>query len=291
MIQSPSGSSAVRSRRAASGAGSTTSKSARRTRPSLHPLHVAAVGVERDRPADAVDQRLRVAVVVVRPRDALLVVGRPTGSASCPSGTACPTAAAGTAPARTPSIVVRPHVASSPMWCGSSAISSVGRSSAAPAVDVRPGRHGRVGDGDAVAVARLGPGGVRPVGLEVDAVAGGVQRPLAADVGRRRDDGHARHPPLGEHPVGDVQPEGGLAGGGRRGGEEGVAGVVEDLRRQRPAARRAADGRWARTAGSGPPRGGEERRSRTSRDRRRYETRQTDPPRAKMPVGATSSGA
>ena len=35
VIQSPSGSSAVRSRRAASGAGSTTSKSARRTRPSL----------------------------------------------------------------------------------------------------------------------------------------------------------------------------------------------------------------------------------------------------------------
>ena len=35
MIQSPSASSAVRSRRAASGAGSTTSKSARRTFPSL----------------------------------------------------------------------------------------------------------------------------------------------------------------------------------------------------------------------------------------------------------------
>src|SRR6185503_9394648 len=48
------------------------------------------------------------------------------------------------------------------------------------------------GDGDAVTVARLGPGGVRPVRLEVDAVAGGVKRPLAADVGRRGDHRHTR---------------------------------------------------------------------------------------------------
>ena len=96
--------------------------------PVAHPLHVAAVRVERHRPADAVDQRLRVAVVVVGARDALLVVRRPTGSASCPSGTACPRAAAGTCARANASTVERPHVASSPMWCGSSAISSVGRS-------------------------------------------------------------------------------------------------------------------------------------------------------------------
>ena len=77
-------------------------------------------------------------------------------------------------------------------------------------------------------VARLGPGRVRPVGLQRDPVAGRVGRPLAADVRRRRDDGDPRHAALGEHPVGHVQPERGLAGGGRRGSEERLAGVVED---------------------------------------------------------------
>ena len=74
------------------------------------------------------------------------------------------------------------------MWCGSSAISSVGALGAAAAVDRRARRRASVGHRDAVAVARLGPGGVGPVGLEVDAVAGGVGGPLAADVRGRRDD-------------------------------------------------------------------------------------------------------
>ena len=67
---------------------------------------------------------------------------------------------------------------------------------------------------------RLGPLGVGPVGLEVDAVARRVGRPLAADVRRRRDDDHARDRARREQPVGDVQAERGLARRGRRGGEE-----------------------------------------------------------------------
>ena len=66
------------------------------------PLHVAAVGVERHGPADAVDERLRVAVAVVGARDRRPRRRPPTGSARCPSETACRRAAAGTAPARTP---------------------------------------------------------------------------------------------------------------------------------------------------------------------------------------------
>ncbi len=81
---------------------------------------------------------------------------------------------------------------------------------------------------DAVAVAGLGAGGVRAVGLEVDAVAGGVGRPLAADVRRRRDHGDAADAALGEHPVRDVQAERRLPRGGRGGGEERVAFVRHD---------------------------------------------------------------
>ena len=93
-----------------------------------HPLHLAAVGVEGHRPADAVEQGVRVAVAEVGLRDAVLVVRRPTGSACCRSGTACRRAAAGSARRSNAASVLRPQAASSPMWCGSSAISSVGAS-------------------------------------------------------------------------------------------------------------------------------------------------------------------
>ena len=114
------------------------------------------------------------------------------------------------------------------MWCGSSAISSVGRSAQRRRWTSGPAATRRVGDGDAVAVARLGPGAVGPVGLELDAVAGGVERPLAADVRRRRDD--ARRAPRAPR----------RASGGRRAArtwscrrrasrsQEGVAFMVED---------------------------------------------------------------
>ena len=124
---------------------------------------------------------------------------------------------------------------------------------AAPPVHLRPRRDGRVRDRDAVPVARLRPGAVGPVGLEMDAVARGVQRPLAADVRRRRDHGHARHAPLGQHPVGHVQAERGLAGRGRRGRQEGVAGVIEDLGRRGLLPR-------AQRTGGGPGRQGAARR-------------------------------
>ena len=130
------------------------------------------------------------------------------------------------------------------MWCGSSAISSVGALGAAAAVDRRAGRERLVGHGDAVAVARLRPGGVGPVGLEVEAVAGGVGRPLARDVGGRRDDADARDPALGQHPVGDVEPERRLARGRGGRGEEGALGMGEHGRDGLllPAAQRAAGG-------------------------------------------------
>jgi hypothetical protein len=102
------------------------------------------------------------------------------------------------------------------------------RLGAAAPVDRGARGDGLVGDGDAVAVARLAPGGVGPVGLEVEPVARGVGRPLARDVGGRRDDRDAGDAPLGQHPVGDVQPERCLAGGRGRRGEEGVGGVGED---------------------------------------------------------------
>ena len=89
-----------------------------------------------------------------------------------------------------------------------------------PPVRVRPGRDRLVGDGDAVEVGRLRPVRVRPVRLEVDPVAGRVGGPLAADVGGRADDDDARDEPGAQHPVGDVEAEGGLAGRRRRRGEE-----------------------------------------------------------------------
>ena len=161
------------------------------------------------------------------------------------------------------------------MWCGSSAISSVGRSAQRRRCTSEPAATVAYVTDDAVPVTRLRPGAVGPVRLQVDAVARGVQRPLAADVRRRGDHGHPRHAPLGEHPMGDVQAERRLAGRGRRGREERLAGGLEDGsgRGLLPLAERAL--RSARTAGSGPPWGGEERRSRTSREAGRYEADRT----------------
>jgi uncharacterized membrane protein YeaQ/YmgE (transglycosylase-associated protein family) len=139
---------------------------------------------------------------------------------------------------------------------------------AAAAVRGRAGRNGLIRDGDPVAVARLGAGGVRPVRLEVDAVAGGVGGPLARDVGGRRHDGDARDAPLGQHAVRDVQAERRLAGGRRGGGEERVGRVGEDCggRRLLPRAQRAVGrpGRQ-RQAGRVLSRRLEERRRRVTR--------------------------
>jgi hypothetical protein len=128
------------------------------------------------------------------------------------------------------------------MWWGSSAITSVGTS--AHRRRWVPGPAATVRHRDAVAVARLGPRGVRPVGLEVDAVARGVQRPLAADVSGRRDDRDPRDPPLGEHLVRDVQAERRLSGGGRGRGEERLALMRGDRRGGRllPGPQRPAGG-------------------------------------------------
>ena len=93
------------------------------------------------------------------------------------------------------------------------------------AVGLRPGGDRLVGDGDAVEVGRLGPVGVRPVRLEVDPVARRVGGPLAADVGGRPGDDDPRDEPGAQHPVGDVEAEGGLAGRRRRRGQEARAGV------------------------------------------------------------------
>jgi hypothetical protein len=102
------------------------------------------------------------------------------------------------------------------------------RGGAAFAVQCRLGGQRRIRDRDPVPVARLGPGGVRSVRLQVDAVARGVERLLAADVRGRCHHRDAGDAPRGQHLMRDVQSERGLAGGGRGGGEEGVAVVAED---------------------------------------------------------------
>ena len=81
------------------------------------------------------------------------------------------------------------------MWCGSSAISSVGRCAQALRCDLRPGRDRLVCDGDAVAVGRLRALRVGAVRLQVDPVARRVSRPLARDVRGRREDRDALHAP------------------------------------------------------------------------------------------------
>ena len=251
------------------------------------PLHVAAVRVERHRPADAVDQRLRVAVAVVRARDAFLVVVDPRDRrvvrAKRRAREQQPEAGAlERLDRRAPPRRVLAHVV---RLVGDQQRRPLG---AAAAVDVGAGGDRRVGDGDAVAVARLRPGrswagwaraGCRsgrrraPTGGRC---ASSARPPRRAPRAPRRASGGRRAARRWSCRRRASRRRGRRRRHGRR------------RRRRRPAARRAAAGRWARRAGSGPPRGGEERRSRTSRDRRRYETRKTDPRRAKIPLDATS---
>ena len=236
-----------------------------------HPLHVAVVGAERDGAADAVVQRLRVGVGVVGARDAVVVVGDPRDRGVVASGTACRTAAASAGPPRTPRRRVVPQAACSPMWCGSSAISSVGHRARAAAVHGRAGGDGLVGDGDAVAVARL----------RAPRRWGGWARGRCRSAPRRPPTGgrcgsSARRPrpaaraPADEHPVRDVQPEGRLARRGRRGGQERLALVaLERAPWPRPATRAA--GRSAGQGGSGRERaaeGGEDRHEAEQADKR-----------------------
>ncbi len=191
------------------------------------PLHVAVVGVERDRAADAVEQRVGVAVGVVGARDALVVVAHPRDrrvvGAKRRAGEQQAEAGAGErVDGRPPPRRVLAEVVG---LVGDQQRRHLG---AAAPVRRRAGGDGLVGDGDAAAIGRLGPRGVGPVGLEVEPVAGGVGRPLAADVGGRRDDDDAADPPLGEHAMGDVEPERGLPGGRRGGREEAVGAMGEE---------------------------------------------------------------
>ena len=250
-IQSPSGSSAVRRRRAASAAGRPTREVGAAQAAVGDPLHLAVVGQEGDRAADAVEQRLGVAVGVVGAGDAVLVVGDPGDrrvvGAERRAREQQPEAGAARRPLR----------AAAPGGLVAHVVRLVGDQQrrplrAAAAVDRRAGRDRLVGDGDAVAVARLRPVGVGPVRLEVDAVAGRVGGPLAADVGGRRDDARrARRGPR-EHPVGDVQAEGGLARRRRRRGEEASAGDAPARPRWPPPATRAGGGRRATRGACGP---------------------------------------
>ena len=218
-----------------------------------HPLHVAVDEVEGDRAADAVEQRVGVAVREVGLGEPVRVVGDPRDRAVVGperrAGEQQPEARArerldGAPPPRR----LLPHVV---RLVGDQ---QRGRLRAAAPVDAGPGGHGLVGHGDAVAVARLRSRAVRPVRLEVEAVAGGVGGPLARDVRRRRDDGDARDAALGEHPVRDVEAERRLAGRGRGRGEERVAGVGEQVGRGRllPGAQRSVGrpGRRGQAGGS-----------------------------------------
>ncbi len=183
------------------------------------PLHLAVIGQEGDRAADPVDQRLRIAVDVVGPAEAVLVVGDP--------GNRRVVGAEGRAREEQPEAGAVEGLAGLQAPGGQIAhvVRLVGDQQGRPAaggqpVRIRPGRDRLVGDGDAVEVGRLRPVRVRPVRLEVDAVAARVGGPLAADVGGRAGDDDARDEPGAQHPVGDVQAEGGLAGRRRRRGQE-----------------------------------------------------------------------
>jgi hypothetical protein len=190
--------------------------------PVREPLHLPVVGQEGDRAADPVDQRLRIAVDVVGLAEAVLVVGDPgNGRVVGAEGRAREQqaeagAVEGAAGLQAPGGQIA-HV-----------VGLVGDQQGRPAaggqpVRLRPRRDRLVGDGDAVEVGRLGPVRVRPVRLEVDAVAGRVGRPLAADVGGRAGDDDPRDESGPQHPVGDVEAEGGLACRRRRRGQEAGA--------------------------------------------------------------------
>ncbi len=164
-------------------------------------------------------QRLRIAVGVVGPAEAVLVVGDP--------GNGRVVGAEGRAREQQPEAgaVEGPAGPQAPGGLIAHVVRLVGDQQGRPAaggqpVRIRPGRDRLVGDGDAVEVGRLRPVRVRPVRLEVDAVAARVGGPLAADVGGRAGDDDARDELGAQHPVGDVQAEGGLAGRRRGRGQE-----------------------------------------------------------------------
>ena len=131
-------------------------------------------------------QRLRIAVDVVGPAEAVLVVGDP--------GNGRVVGAEGRAREEQPEAGAVEGLAGlqAPGGLIAHVVRLVGDQQGRPAagglpVRVRPGRDRLVGDGDAVEVGRLRPVRVRPVRLEVDAVAGRVGGPLAADVGGRAE--------------------------------------------------------------------------------------------------------
>ena len=208
-----------------------------------HPLHVAVVGVERHGAADAVQQRVGVAVGVVGGRDAVLVVGDPRDRRVVGAERG-----AGQQQSKARALERRLRAAP-PRGLVAHVVRLVGQQQrrdlfAAAAMHLRPRSERLVGDRDAVAVARLGAGGVRAVGLDVEPVAGGVGGPLAGDVGGRRHDADPPDPALGEHPVRDVEPERRLARRRGGGGEERTSGMGEHGRDGLllPAAQGAAGG-------------------------------------------------
>ena len=187
-----------------------------------HPLHLAAVGVEGDRAAHAVEQGVRVAVGEVGPRHAVVVVLDPRDRR-----VVGPERSAGQQQAEAGALERRQRAAP-PGRELAHVVRLVGdheRLGGAAAVQARAGCERRVRDRDAVAIARLGAGGVGAVGLEVDAVARGVERPLAADVRGGCDHGDARDAALGEHPVRDVRGRRRLAGR-RRGRRQECVSLV-----------------------------------------------------------------
>ena len=256
VIQSPSGSSAVRSRRAASAAGQHDVEVGAAHLPVAHPLHVAAVGVERHRPADAVDQRLRVAVAVVRAGDAVVVVGHPRDRRVV--------RAERRARQQQPEAGARERLdrRAAPRGVLAHVVRLVGDQQRRPlraAAPVHPGarRHRRVGDRDAVPVARLRPRGVRPVRLE----RGCRSAPRPAPTGGRCASSARRRPRATRAPRrASGGPRAGRTWSCRRRASRTPGTPRRHGRRrrpQRPAATRAAvgavgqDGRERPTAGRG----------------------------------------
>ncbi len=213
------------------------------------PLHLAAVGHEGDRPADAVDERVGVrvrvvgfaerVVVVANPRDRRVVGAERRPRQQQPEAGGAEGELRALAPGGQLAHVVR----------------LVGDQQRPPArrgcpVDLRTGGDGLIGHRDPVPIARLGPVGVRPVRLEVDAVAAGVGCPLAADVRRRRRDADTPDQPAPQQLVRHPQPEGRLPGRRRRRRQE-----VPARRLQHPLERRLLP--IAQRSPRGPARQGE----------------------------------
>ncbi len=133
-------------------------------------------------------QRLRIAVGVVGPAEAVLVVGDP--------GNRRVVGAEGRAREKQPEAGAVEGLAGlqAPGGLIAHVVGLVGDQQGRPAaggqpVRIRPGGDRLVGDGDAVEVGRLRPVRVRPVRLEVDAVAAPRRRPTGGRCGwsgRRR---------------------------------------------------------------------------------------------------------